>query len=299
MLRLLFFEQSSRISQFDRKIKSWELGRSTYERQLRPRLGSPDAVDELNALDALEKQRSKEMKTEVVAFRSLLIKLISEHMKSLMESISISAQGFILLIDSTVRQEVIIVPPDTAIPKKRMTMKRLRKAQRLRQAVSQGLEDRSKERNWPAIPLKSIVSVIKDAETLVPNISELASPPPPPSDKPPEDVGKVAKGKATPAPAAAKGKGGAPVVEVPTEKPSFVPNAWVDNVNKSSSIKGNVSTAHRVVVLERDLSVEKYKEVLQASIDYIRSYYDTVLSQEDSWGNRWNSQVETLRQGNL
>ena len=39
------------------------------------------------------------------------------------------------LLDSTVYRELLLVPPDTTVPKKRMTLKRLRKAQRLREEV--------------------------------------------------------------------------------------------------------------------------------------------------------------------
>ena len=39
------------------------------------------------------------------------------------------------LLDSTVYRELLLVPPDTTVPKKRMTLKRMRKAQRLREEV--------------------------------------------------------------------------------------------------------------------------------------------------------------------
>ena len=55
------------------------------------------------------------------------------------------------LLDSTVYRELLLVPPDTTVPKKRMTLKRLRKAQRLREEVSSGQESRSIERVWAPI----------------------------------------------------------------------------------------------------------------------------------------------------
>ena len=62
-------------------------------------------------------------------------------------------RGLLQLLDGTLTQAHLQVPPDTAVPKKHLTLKKLRKAQRLREEVRAGQPDNSHSRlvamAWP------------------------------------------------------------------------------------------------------------------------------------------------------
>ncbi len=104
-------------------------------------------------------------------------------------------------MDATLTQAHLHVPPDTAVPKKHLTLKKLRKAQRLREEVKAGQPDNShsrcgivrsdltrpgfirapfhplntlaihtymcRHRVWPGLDMDAVVRVYKMAETLV------------------------------------------------------------------------------------------------------------------------------------
>lgn len=291
MITNVSLDCSIREDQFTREVRQLEAGRDKNERLLRPRLGSPDAVDELNALDAAEKNRSKELTEQVLAFRAMLVKSLSDRAKQVVEDVTTCSNGLISLLDTTCRQELLDLPPDTAVPKKRMTLKRLRKAQRLRAEVAAGGQDRSHERQWPSVDLNPLKTALKGAEDLIPNLEQLLGPPP--------SAAPVAA--APPAKGAAKGKKPDPKDTPPpvVEKPSLVPDTWVQRLATESAVRGQVSTAHRVLISERDAVTKRFVKHLQQALDELRRKYDLILSQEKSWSERWDRQVQMLRQGNL
>ena len=55
-------------------------------------------------------------------------------------------RGLLHVLDGTLTQAHLQVPPDTAVPKKHLTLKKLRKAQRLREEVRAGQPDNSHSR---------------------------------------------------------------------------------------------------------------------------------------------------------
>ena len=283
-----------RVAEFAQLLKVWEKGREKHERLLRPRLGSPDVVQELNELDAKELQRSAELVENVHKFRSQLIRAQTAQLLQFITDVSRCSQGLMTLLDSTVRQEQLQVPPDTAVPKKHMTLKKLRKAQRVKEAVAQGAEDRSQSRRWAGIDTQLAAEVVRVAEDLVTDLG---------SD--PADTAVVASSKSPRAPEPPGGKGkaakkpdkGAPPPEAP--KPSLIPAGWVEVTKEESALQGLVSTAHRVLISERDSAIHCFTQYLAGSFEELRSDYDSILRQEQSWNERWRRQVEMLRQGNL
>ena len=78
-----------------------------------------------------------------------------------------------------------------------------------------------------------------------------------------------------------------------------MPPSWAATLTENSAVKGLVSTAHRIVVTERDAAVARFAQYLAACLEEVRTDYDTVLKQENSWNERWKRQVDMLRQGNL
>lgn len=146
-----------KVEQFSKLLRLWEKGKEKHERQLRPRLGSPDALQELLSLDAIEAERSRDLKLNVEKFQSSLIAFTAKYSKSFCEDLGSAAVSFIRLLDTSLRLDLLEVPPDTEVPKKKMTMKRLRKAQRIQEAVKQGGEDLSVSRMWPVLPVEFIV----------------------------------------------------------------------------------------------------------------------------------------------
>jgi hypothetical protein len=312
-----------KVEQFLKILKLFEKGKEKHERQLRPRLGSPDALPELLQLDAIEGERSNDLRQNVQQFQSQQLSLVSNASKILCEDLGSCATAFIRYLDTSLRLDLIRVPPDTEVPKKKMTLKRLRKAQRIQETVKSGGEDSSAERTWPSLPLESILqgtsppppsvfpqaappTELAKAEPLIllADLQAIAPPVPPPVEAQP-----VA---ATPkAPAAAKGKKKAePVkkaeslaavapVAPQSSRPELVPESWVQMVREKSSVRGEVSTAHRLLVNERDHSLERFSAHLTGLVEENKVYYGKILQQEDSWNQRWRTQVEMLKQGTL
>ena len=279
------FDRRNQEKQFMKLVRIWEKGREKHERLLRPRLGSPDAVDELAQLDALEQSRSKEFTESVVKFQGHLARTLVEHTKTFCEELGVSCKGLLQYIDSSMRLEALKLPPDTAIPKKRLTLKRLRKAQRIKQTVSQGGEDSSQQRIWPSIQFDDTFQVILSAETLVPDLSV------------PEPVVAAAAEpakKGAPPP-----KKGEPAAVVETEAPTLVSKHWKGNLVSSTAMKGSVTTAHRILIRRRDEMVASYTSKLASAIDEIRQKYSFLLAQERSWIERWQRQVTDLKNGGV
>lgn len=264
--------------QFAKLVRVWEKGREKHERLLRPRLGSPDAAEELAALDAIEQSRSKEFTDSVIKFQSQIARTLVDHTKTFCEDLGVSCKGLVQLIDSSMRLDALKLPPDTAIPKKRLTIKRLRKAQRIKEAVARGSEDLSHERMWACIPFDSTMQVVRAAEALVPDLTV------------PEPVVAAVE----PAKKGAPPKKGEPAPVVETEAPTLVSKHWKETLATSSSVKGAVTTAHRIVIRERDAALAAYTKKLEIAIDEIQKTYSVLLVQEASWIQRWVRQVKSL-----
>ena len=279
------YERQTQEKQFAKLVRIWEKGREKHERLLRPRLGSPDAADELAELDALEQSRSKEFTEGVVKFQGQLARTLVEHAKAFCEDIGVSCKGLIQYVDSSMRLDALKLPPDTAIPKKRMTLKRLRKAQRIKAAVSQGAPDLSHDREWPPLPFDTAMQAIAGAEVLVPDLTV------------PEPVA------AAPAEPAKKGapppKKGEPAPVVQVEAPTLVSRHWKETLASTTAVKGAVTTAHRIVVRERDSALAAFVQQLEDAVKEISSKYSALLEAEKSWIQRWARQVATLRSGSL
>jgi len=280
-------------AEFNKLMRVWELGREKHERLLRPRLGSPDLADELSQLDDNESHRSAEMVQHVRKFRTLLIRSQVMHAKGFLDDIGVCAKGLIEVIDSTVRQELLQVPPDTEVPKKHLTLKKLRKAQRIREMVASGAEDRSHVRVWEGINAESLAAIVYGAQDMVLDLgndpTDIDAPITVVPSAAPEKKGakKGATDKAAPA----------PVVDAP--KPSLLSSLWTASLHSRTAVKGEVSTAHRIVMDERDEALSKFNAYISNCLLEIRHHYDSVLTQENSWNERWKRQVEMLRRGSI
>ena len=117
--------------------------------------------------------------------------------------------------------------------------------------------------------------------------------PPPAVEEPPS----------TSAPVKGKGKKKEVVEEIPVDlppaRPPLVSDDWKEKVKANSSVRGAVSTAHRLLVSERDAGLQGYTQHMSTLINENRIYYGKILQQEDSWNERWQCQVNMLKQGNL
>ena len=225
-----------------------ERGREKNERLLRPRLGSPDAIDELNKLDNDEEERSKDLTNAVTSFQDLMARRFIELSKFFLEDIGIAHKALMVYLDSSLRLDSITLPPDTVMPVKMLTLKRLKKALRIKREVAAngGTEDRSKFRTWPGIPVESFLNLLSDAETI---IDEKNIPQPEVHAEVPVDP--KAKKKAP-----VKGKSAEP--EPSAEKPTMVPSSWLTTLAANTCVPGSVTTGHRVIVKEECRSCEFY-----------------------------------------
>ena len=286
-LRFLKYSRDQEQVKFMKLVTVLEKVREKHERLLRPCLGSPDAVDDLADLDRKENERSAELISNILEFRAELVSKLADASKKFCEDLCLSSKSLVQYIDSSMRLEALQLPPDTAIPKKRMTLKRLRKAQRLRNNIAGGAEDRSKERDWDPVNLKPLMETLKSAEDMVEGHVS-AAPEPVVEAAPAAKGGKATKG----APAA--------VAEPPKEKSGILLSAaWMETTSQDSIVHGSVTTAHRSLVTERDKSLLAYIASLEDILHSVREKFGLLLRQEESWNKQWHNQVDMLRNGKL
>eukprot|EP01040_Poterioochromonas_malhamensis_P004946 gene4946-5306_t len=299
------YDYQQKYHELEALLRIWEQSKQKNERLLRPKLASPDRAEELSQLDQLELQRSNELTTVTIQFRNFMIRKQIVRFRAFIDDIISLAKGLILFIDSVLRIELIALPPDTEVPKKHMTLKKLRKAQRIRDEVAKGGADKSKKRQWPAIEIQEICDLIKQNEDLLTDLG-----------KDPSDFTGGTNPSTTPnevADAGAKGKGGksappakkgseknqpASALNAATANPSLVPQVWIEKMKEISLVEGLVSSAHRVVIEERILAIQRYAEFLKHFFSFMRDEFNRILKQEESWNERWKRQVEMLRSGN-
>ncbi len=290
--------------QFAELLQIWEQGRDKHERLLKPRLGSPDKVEALNALDREEMERSKDMIRSVLTFRGTLVRSQAERFRHFCEDLGIMSRSFLLMLDSILRQELVVLPPDTTVPKKHMTLKKLRKAQRIREDVAKGKEDISQKRLWAGIMLaEDVVAIITSAEDMVPDLgsdtSDLTGSTAPEdgngsrlqtdnSGKDKKDDKKLAKKE--------RDKNAPPATAI---KPSLIPTPWLERLLERSSVQGLVNSAHRTVIQYRDEGLNQYLAYMSKFLKDVREDYQQILQQEESWTQRWQRQVAMLRQGKI
>eukprot|EP00605_Chrysophyceae_sp_TOSAG23-4_P003005 GSChrysophyteH1.ASY1.ANO1.3310.1 assembled CDS len=281
-IRFIKFKSEEEEKRFMKLVKVWEQGREKHERLLRPRLGSPDAVDELNELDAMELERSQELKTNVRKFQAELVVMLVDQAKVFCEDLILSYKSLVQYIDTTIILEALQLPPGTAVPKKRMTLKRMRKAQRLRDEVAAGGEDKSKEREWPSLDLLRLSNLAEKYNDLIDGV--LA-----PKEAEPVEEDPKKKGK----------KGAAPDTEAEPSTKSLLAAEWIDGMQQDSVVRGAVTTAHRIAVAERDDCFVKFIDSFETVLEDIKERYGKLLRQEDSWVQQWANQVDMLRNGKL
>jgi hypothetical protein len=82
----------------------------------------------------------------LVRFRSQLTRLQVARMKAFFEDLAAASCC------------LLMVPPHTALPKKHLTLKKLRIAQRLREEVAACKEDRSHSRLWTPLDCQQVLS---------------------------------------------------------------------------------------------------------------------------------------------
>ena len=293
MARKLRYKQEEEEVKFQKLLKVWDKAREKNERLLRPRLGSPDAADELKALDDIEQERSAELTQNIQLFRAKLVTDMVTQTKEFCEDLGLSYTSLVQYIDTSMRLDALQLPPGTAIPKKRLTLKRMRKAQRLRDAVAAGGEDQSKEREWPAMAFDSLTKIASSAEDMV-NVKDPAAAveAAAAAAAAAAEATKGKKGKAPPPAAAATGAaegGGTPLLEP----------EWIESVIEKSKVRAAVTTAARSLLTERDAALELFSNSLKETLEDVRAKYSLMLNQEASFNMQWNNQVAMLRNGKL
>jgi hypothetical protein len=212
----------------------------------------------------------------------------------------------------------------------------MRKAQRLREEVAKGSEDRSHDRVWHSIVLDETKALAastedvlrKDVQTFDALLASFAEAE---ARAAAEEAAKAANAAAKLASSAPstrnslsaqkggkssdKSKAKGSMAEVPKEvTPAYtsslvkvqlnreialLPPAWVSEVQQVSAVRASVTTAHRTLLTERDEAVSRYMSELGVILEEIMDDYERLLTQEASWNERWNRQVKMLKKGNL
>ena len=89
-------------------------------------------------------------------------------------------------------------------------------------------------------------------------------------------------------------KGALEAIVVEKVEASFINSIWLQNISERSSVNGLVSSAHRIAISERDTALNRFISDLQHYVDINTKYFDKLLSEENSWSNRWNRQVNII-----
>eukprot|EP01041_Mallomonas_annulata_P008913 gene8913-18445_t len=287
-------------NKFMKVVRVLTKGRELHERSLRPRLGSsdPDAIRDLAELNNKEEERASDLIENISKFRNcLILDLVSITLKYF-ENIGICSSSVLLYLDSCLHQEQLQVPPGMNVPKQHLSAKRLRKVQRLKNAIAQGVEDRSKQRVWPPVPTEQLRVILDDAEHMItPDVII------PATEIVQVEVSKKSPVKSTTKSTSSTGgasgvssKNAEPLPGTTTPmRPQLMGHGWEDKIRQMSSVRGGVSPAHRAVVEERNTAIKSYVNELSVVLGEIRSKYDHLLEEEAGWGVRWKRQVELLR----
>ena len=277
-------QKEIRESKFLKVLDVLEKSRVKHERSLRPRLGSPDAdaVQELAELEDRESQRSKDLTDSVTRFRSVLIRFLIELCRNYVEDLLQCTKGLILYLDTCLHRGQLVIPPGCSVPKKRLTAKRQRKAQKIKALIEQGEEDRSKERTWPPINLDKLCNVVAAVETLVT----------------PEEVHTVASEKPIKKLQHRASTKKVMALAQPSESSTvLLSNEWLEKLRVASAIRSGVSSAHRAIIGGRDAAVDGYVEELSEMLNDIKEKYGKILSTATGWSERWEKLVHMLKQG--
>ena len=170
-------------------------------------------------------------------FRAELVRELVDAACKFCEDVSVSSTSLIRYLDTSLRLEAMQLPPDTAVPKKRMTLKRLRKAQRLKAAIEAGEEDRSQERDWPALELGPLVAACKASE------DPAAAATPRALAEPAEGGRCQGQGQGQGQGGRCGGTGGRGFNREPPAP--LLPDEWVASMTERSVAHGSVTTAHQ------------------------------------------------------
>lgn len=181
-----------------------------------------------------------------------------------------------------------------------------------------------RRRTWHPLSPAPLLAALSVAEAACLDVASDPDPPEPESTSSSAPVAaddsKTPKGKPAAAAAGAGGKAGAvgakggkgaaaaePVVtevKVVELDPSKLPlvkavKYWMNKASEASIINTYLTTMHRCTVRERDYALLAMSEGMMRSMQAIRAKYRATLEQEQSWMERWNRQVEILRQGDI
>lgn len=289
-------------------IKLAERSRDINERLLRPRLGTESCAKELNDLDISEKERSINYLNEIFQFRKSFIEFIIAESVNYVNDLCTCCESLLLYFDVSARQEVILLPPDTIIEKKRLTLKRMRKALKLKELIFQGQrEDRSHERVWPNLNINNLLSILKVGEDNILKGYEslgLAIPAVKPTIQIEDPVTSPKNTKLSKSAFGIKKENSNSVSESSNDVDSrstisILPVNWVKDVTAKSSVRAGVSPAHRILIQERNDMILKVTGVIQTILNDVIKSCNRLVFEEESWKTRWTRQVQMLRNGNL
>ena len=281
-------------TRFKQSVEMWGLCKQKHDRSLRPRLSSADAVDELNHLDVTEGQRCDEMTTAVIFYRKMTLRKLFGNAKMFLEDLQVATSSFMCLLDTTLHRELMQVPPGTDAAKKRLTLKRLRKLHRVRtdpKSPTDGSLSLSgtvgeKERMWHGMDVSRLIDLAVGAQQMI--LSDFNS------------RVAVMDGATAPSSSVVAAEQRRPSLSMSNGDDQLLSDEWMKALQSNSKLKSSgVSTSHRVLIRERDEALNKFTNRLTLEVQLVNEYCSTLLSDEESWRQRWVRQVMMLRKGNL
>jgi hypothetical protein len=264
-----------RKSAFDAKMSQWEARRTVHSGTLRPQLGSPNAAEELEALIAAEAERTREVQDGIRTTKREVLCELEALAGRFVDRMTANVAATMILLDTTVmRDDLGYLPGDELIEPKRKSLKRLKKAHRVRMnaRVEEGEEGSGGggEGDGGVAP-----GPPKPRDAMNPTGREWLKrtwPGLPAMEKLPASLTKA-------------------VVDGEEEEGE----EKIESVSVPDGVRSYVTTAHRVLLKARDAQYAVYTSAFAQNVDTVTKRYDALLQKELQWAENWQTLVNTLR----
>ena len=306
---------------FKKLLDVWDKSKAKHKNSLRPQLGSPDAVEQLEKLKRKEIQRSEEVKNAVRKFKVNLLNNETEAAKNTVKRLVSIVKCSASILDTLVlREDCYSLPGDELILPKRKSLKRLRKASASAgksatdadadadadaNANADAIEPEGEpqipkkidtgrqyvKRTWASLPLDEFA---RQMDLQVPPAAKLTKEEDEEEEEERKRKEKEEKGKG-------KGKGGksggAAVVEEEggaAEDGVTEAQVWAKNQAEESVFESYLTTSHRCLVKTALAELEVYTHFYKEQMESIMTKYDKIYEEESIWEEMWANMCKDL-----
>jgi len=300
---------------FKSRYDIWNSAKEKHQLLLRPQMGRPDAAEELNKLNSIEKERIHEVLHAIDKVRHDIIMGQIEHVKIFVSTITEQTSSALILMDTMVLLDDLgYLPGDELIEKKRKSLKRLRKLQRTQDnngssngnGVVQDAYEKPdgrhcSSRTWPPLPIQELNQLF---------IKHNISPSTPHKDHEEKsknhDGGNNSDGDNIDAVHKEEDENGVHKDNLESESGGGggggqESNLWITELEKQFGVEGPrsvVTTAHRQVIRGRDSNWERFISNLDKEFTRLDHHFSKLKSDEMAWKETWLGHIKNLVRDN-